>query len=119
MDNEYFIGCLKNYLEDKLPLDLYREVQKYITNDEVKGSIKFTQADRVLYHLYKHGDITNMQCHLLYGIRHCPSVIRDAKKKLLKEGSSFYIDTERQKGCDRYGNKVNWLKYKLLRKEDE
>ncbi len=118
MDNEYFIGCLRNYLEDKLPPELYREVQKYITNDEVKGSIKFTQSERVLYHLYQHGDITNMQCHLLYGIRHCPSVIRDAKKRLLKEGSPFYIDTEPQKGCDRYGNKVNWLKYKLVKKEE-
>ena len=77
---------------------------------------KMTQAERVYNHLKEHGFITNMQCHLLYGIRHCPSVIRDIKKKLLYEGSLFYIDTEPQKGCDRYGNKVNWVKYLLKEK---
>ena len=115
--SEYFINSLLNYLEDKLPANLFKEVQSYITNDTIKDAEKMTQTDRVYNHLKEHGFITNMQCHLLYGIRHCPSVIRNIKKKLLFEGSSFYIDTEPQKGCDRYGNKTNWLKYILKEKE--
>ncbi|RAI15306.1 MAG: hypothetical protein DKM22_04135 [Candidatus Melainabacteria bacterium] len=116
MNSEYFINSLLNYLEDKLPAELFLEVQNYITNDTIDGAEKMTQAERVYNHLKEHGFITNMQCHLLYGIRHCPSVIRDIKKKLLYEGSLFYIDTEPQKGCDRYGNKVNWVKYLLKEK---
>lgn len=115
--SDYFIYSLLNFLEDKLPPDLFKEVQKYISNEAVEGGSKMTQADRVLNHLKEHGCITNMQCHLLYGIRHCPSVIRDVKKKLLIQGSIFYIDTEPQKGCDRYGNKTNWVKYILKEKE--
>lgn len=115
--SEYFILNLINFLEDKLPLELFREVQKYIKDDTVKGAEKMTQADRVLNHLKEHGSITNMQCHLLYGIRHCPSVIRNIKRNLLLQGSTFYIDTEQQKGCDRYGNKTNWLKYILKERQ--
>ena len=114
--SEFFIYSLLNYLEDKLPPELFIQVKDYVINETVEGEAKTTQADRVLNHLREHGSITNMQCHLLYGIRHCPSVIRDIKKKLLFTGSSFYIDTEQQKGCDRYGNKTNWLKYLLKEK---
>lgn len=114
--SEYFIYSLLNYLEDKLPPELFKEVQKYISNDTVEGDKKLTQSGRILNHLQEHGFITNMQAHLLYGIRHCPSVIRDVKKKLLQQGSIFYIDTEPQKGCDRYGNNTNWVKYILKEK---
>jgi len=115
--SEYFICSLLNFLEDRLPPELFKEVQIYISDDTVEGDKKLSQADRVLNHLKIHGSITNMQCHLLYGIRHAPSVIRDVKKKLLTSG--FFIDTEPQKGCDRYGNSTNWVKYILREKKCE
>ena len=112
----YYLNCL-GLLEDKLPPELFNEVKKYLTNDKIEEAAKYTQTDRVYNHLLKHGSITNMQCHLLYGIRHCPSVIRNIKKKLLNEGSFYFIDTEMKKGCNRYGEKTNWLNYILKKKE--
>lgn len=108
----YYLNCL-GFLEDKLPPDLFEQVKGYIVDETIENAGKYTQIERVYRHLLEHGSITNMQCHLLYGIRHCPSTIRNVKKKLLNESSSFYIDTEPQKGCDRYGNKTNWVKYVL------
>lgn len=113
-DEYYYCNCL-GLLEDKLPPEMFIEVKKYLMDESVEQTGK-TQAERVLNHLYEHGSITNMQCHLLYGIRHCPSVIRDAKKKLLLENSLYEIDTKPAKGCNRYGEKTNWVVYFLKEK---
>lgn len=107
---EYYFYNLINMLEDKLPPELFKEVKKYISIEKIDNEEKLTQAERVLNHLMIHGSITNMQCHLLYGIRHCPSVIRNIKKKLRIEGK-YKIETEDKKGCDRYGNKTTWVSY--------
>lgn len=50
-----------------------------------------SQADKVLWWLQKHGSITNAQCHEIFGIRHCPSVIRDIRKKFEQEGNRYEI----------------------------
>src|SRR5574344_1141905 len=119
MDNkEYYYYSLLNLLEDKLPPELFTEVKKYLITQEIKNEQGSTQIERVLNHLMEHGSITNMQCHLLYGIRHCPSVIRSVKKKLREAGSKYYIDTEPKKGCDRYGHKTNWVSYVLKEVEN-
>lgn len=74
-----------------------------------------SQADRVLWHLQTYGRITNLQCHDLYGIRHCPSVIRDLRKKFLKENNGYSIINEKKKGCNRFGEPVWWDDYVLVR----
>ena len=115
-DDYFYQSCL-GLLENYLPPELFEQVRKYMKNETIEDANKYTQADRVYNHLLEHGSITNMQCHLLYGIRHCPSVIRNVKKKLLNEGSFYFIDTEMKKGCNRYGEKTNWLNYILKKKE--
>lgn len=79
---------------------------------ELKGK---TQAERVLWHLERFGRITNLQCHDLYGIRHCPSVIRDLRKKFLKQGSEYAIINEKKKGCNKFGDPVTWDDYVLVK----
>lgn len=115
---DYIYECCLSLLEDKLPPELFKEVMNYLKNDAIEEAEKLTQAERVFNHLMEHGEITNMQCHLLYGIRHCPSVIRDIKKKLELEHSRYEIDTKPAKGCNRYGEKTNWLVYYLKQKTD-
>ncbi len=75
------------------------------------------QPKIVYRHLLEYGSITDTQCNLLYNIKQAPSTIRTLKKKLQLEGSSFYIDTEQQNGCDRYGNNTRWLKYILKERQ--
>lgn len=115
---DYIYDCCLSLLEDKLPAELFRQVMTYLKNDAIEDSEKYTQTDRVWNHLLEHGEITNLQCHLLYGIRHCPSVIRNIKKKLEAEKSCYEIDTRPAKGCDRYGNASNWVVYFLTHKKD-
>ena len=50
-----------------------------IARMELKGK---SQAYKVKWWLEKYGSITNAQCHELFGIRHCPSVIRDIRKEI-------------------------------------
>lgn len=67
-----------------------------------------TQVERVYNHLLVFGFITNAQANEMYGIRHLPGVIRDIKKKYNAE-----FENERVTGCNRFGEKVWWDKYKL------
>jgi hypothetical protein len=115
---EYYIFNVIGYLEDKLPPELFEQIKPYITNEGIENSTGMTQAEIVLNHLMEHGRITNMQCHLLYGIRHAPSVIRDIKKKLQIE-DIYEITTEAKAGCNRYGDKTNWVDYILTPKVGE
>lgn len=70
-----------------------------------------SQSERVLFHLQKYGKITNLECHELYGIRHAPSVIRDVRKRLFKEGNKYKIENVHKEGKDRFGNKTNYDEY--------
>ena len=108
MNELMYEQCIST-LEAVLPAELLAQVMKYIPKDEsIKG---LSQVERVWRHLQLKGEITNLQCHLLYGIRHCPSVIRDLKKKLARERSMYEIDTKPAKGCNRYGEETNWVIY--------
>lgn len=73
------------------------------------------QYERVLWHLQEFGQITNMQCHELYGIRHAPSVIRDIRKKLALK-NEYEIINEHKTGCDRFGNACTFDVYKLVKR---
>lgn len=75
---------------------------------------KKTQADKVLWHLETFGSITNLQCHAIYGIRHAPSVIRDLRRRFKFQGNKYKIENRHKKGCDRFGNPVNWDEYVLI-----
>lgn len=46
--------------------------ERFNIYERLKGS---KQYERIWWHLQEFGQITNMQCHELYGIRHAPSVI--------------------------------------------
>lgn len=118
MNDYIYRNCLA-LLEDKLPGELFKTVLPFLKNDTVESEKKLSQAERVFNHLMEKGEITNMQCHLLYGIRHCPAVIRDIKKKLERENQPYYIDTYPMTGANRYGEKTEWLVYCLKPITDE
>jgi len=82
--------------------------------NQLKGK---SQADKVLWFLETHGRITNMQCHDIFGIRHCPSVIRDLRKRFKEQNSEYEIVNESKKGCNRFGEPVRWDDYVLVRKD--
>ena len=73
-----------------------------------------SQVEKVWWWLQVHGRITNMQCHEIFGIRHCPSVIRDLRKKLAN--TEWEIINERKEGCNRFGEPVWWDDYVLKAK---
>lgn len=115
---DYIYDCCLALLEDKLPGGLFQEVMKYLKNDALYEYKNFSQPEIVYDHLMEHGEITNMQCHLLYGIRHCPSVIRYVKKRLERDRSPYEIDTKEVEGCNRFGKKTTWVVYYLRNKMD-
>lgn len=75
------------------------------TDKEFELFCKLPQADKVWWHLKKTGKITNKECHDVYGIRHCPSVIRDIRNNPFTYGDNhFYIESVRVDGeADRFG----------------
>lgn len=79
-----------------------------------KDFCRKSQADKIYWHLQEFGSITNLQCHAIYGIRHCPSVIRDIRQRLRFEGDKYRIENETKKGCNRFGKACNWDVYKLV-----
>lgn len=83
-------------------------VTVYFTNEQYEKFCKLKQADKVWWHLKHLGKITNKDCHEIYGIRHCPSVIRDLRNNPFTYGDNhFYIESVRVNGeVDRFGNKV-------------
>lgn len=74
-----------------------------------------SQEDKVMWFLEKHGRITNMQCHEVFGIRHAPSIIRNLRKKLAVK-DEYEIVNERKEGCNRFGEKTWWDDYVLKKK---
>ena len=73
-----------------------------------------SQVEKVWWFLQNHGRITNLQCHEIFGIRHCPSVIKKIRKKI--EPTQWEIVNERKKGCNRFGEPTWWDDYVLKTK---
>lgn len=75
------------------------------TDEEFEKFCKMPQADKVWWHLRHFGKITNKECHEVYGIRHCPSAIRDLRDNPFTYGDNhFYIESVRVSGeVDRFG----------------
>lgn len=102
-----FVNSLKMFYET-LPKEL--NIEFYL------NFCKKTQVEKVYWHLMNFGNITNLQCHTIYGIRHAPKIIQECKKVLSKEG--YHIKNVHKKGCDRFGNPTNFDVYTLV-KDDE
>lgn len=84
------------------------------TQEEFEKFCKLRQADKVWWHLKNLGSITNKICHEIYGIRHCPSVIRDLRDNPFIYGENhFYIEDVRNQEPDRWGNVTNFEIYTL------
>lgn len=66
-----------------------------------------TQKDRVLQHLQEHGSITSWQAIMEYGATRLADIVF----KLRQEG--YDIESECEKGTNRFGDKIHWTKYKL------
>lgn len=66
-----------------------------------------TQKDRVLQHLKEHGSITSWQAIMEYGATRLADIVF----KLRQEG--YDIESEYEKGTNRFGDKIHWTKYKL------
>lgn len=75
------------------------------SDEEFEKFCKSRQADKVWWHLKNFGKITNKDCHEVYGIRHCPSVIRILRDNPFTYGENhFYIESVRVNGeVDRFG----------------
>lgn len=74
-----------------------------------------TQAQMVFWHLEKYGKITNQQAHDIYGIRHCPSVIRDLRDMFREKQAPYKIDNNHIDGFNRWGKKTTYDEYTLKR----
>lgn len=78
------------------------------TDEEFDKFCKLRQADKVWWHLKNFECITNKECHDIYGIRHCPSVIRDLRNNPFTYGDNhFYIESVRSEDeVDRFGKRT-------------
>lgn len=72
-----------------------------------------TQAQMIFWHLQKFGKITNQQAHEIYGIRHCPSVIRDLRDMFKDKQAPYRITNVTIDGYDRWGKKTTYDEYTL------
>lgn len=72
-----------------------------------------TQAQMIFWHLQKFGKITNQQAHEIYGIRHCPSVIRDLRDMFRDKQAPYRITNVTIDGFDRWGKKTTYDEYTL------
>ncbi len=108
-----------NYMEFIRQLKVfYSQIPKCLSFFFFKDFCRKTQADKVLWHLEEFGSITNLQCHAIYGIRHCPSVIRDLRQRLRLQGNRYKIENRTKRGCNRFGQPTNWDEYILVPTED-
>lgn len=104
MNREDFITEIKNRYGKTI----------YFTDDEFKKFSKLRQVDKVWWHLKNFGTITNKICHEVYGIRHCPSVIRDLRDNPFVYGDNhYYIESVDVKEPDRWGKETNFFVYTL------
>ncbi len=102
------------FLEFVRQLKVFFKVPQSLNFLFFKDFCKKTQADKVYWHLLTFGEITNLQCHAIYGIRHAPSVIRDLRTRLKFQGDKYRIENEQQRGCNRFGQPSIWDVYKLI-----
>lgn len=76
-----------------------------------------SQPYKVWWWLQEHGRITNLQCHEIFGIRHCPSVIKQIRKKI--QNTDWEIVNEKKKGVNRFGEQTWWDDYVLTKKAEQ
>lgn len=69
-----------------------------------------TQQQRILYHLEHFGSITPMEALNCYGIYRLGARIWDLKH------AGNLISTERESAVNRYGDMVNYARYRLIKK---
>lgn len=74
-----------------------------------------TQAQMLFWHLQQFNTITNQQAHEIYGIRHCPSVIRDLRDMFRDKNAPYRIINVTINGYNRWGKKTNYDEYTLER----
>lgn len=73
--------------------------------------MKITQCDRVLQHLQDHGSISTLEGITEYGILRLASRINDLKRR------GIAISSETKTGKNRYGEKVHYSVYRLVRND--
>ena len=72
-----------------------------------------TQAQMIFWHLQHFKSITNQQAHDIYGIRHCPSVIRDLRDMFRERQAPYRITNVSIDGVNRWGKKTTYDEYTL------
>lgn len=72
-----------------------------------------TQSQMIFWHLQQFHKITNQQAHEIYGIRHCPSVIRDLRDMFKEKNAPYRIENVHIDGIDRWGKKTTYDEYTL------
>lgn len=72
-----------------------------------------TQAQMVFWHLNNFGKITNQQAREIYGIGHCPSVIRDLRDMFREKKAPYRIENVTIDGFNRWGKKTKYDEYTL------
>lgn len=70
---------------------------------------KYTQSQKIYWHLTVYGYITARECTSIYGIQHPPDVIR----RLRKQGINI-VNVE-DKGFNRFGEYCHFVKYTLVK----
>ncbi len=69
-----------------------------------------TQKQRLIKHLYAHGKITSLQAINLYGITRLSARIWE-----LRHNEGMEITNRHVSGKNRYGEKINWDEYILVK----
>lgn len=70
-----------------------------------------TQTERIKQHIEKYGSITSREAFLLYGCTRLSARMYDLKC------DGFRFTTEFEKGKNKYGEAVSWVKYKKSEKQ--
>lgn len=78
-----------------------------------------TQKDIIRWHLMEKGSITNVQARDLYGITRVEKAIEILRKEFAKNGFLYRIESDWQKGVNRFGRPCRWVKYRLCKTTQE
>ena len=69
--------------------------------------------NRILEYMQKGHTLTALECHQRFGTLRLGAYIHILKKE------GYTITSETVKGKNRYGDKIQWCKYKLVQKEEQ